>query len=203
MGISNQGFPTERDETPSCLLPTSRFGTVPNDVVESVGTISAIDNFANFQRFLAPPTPASNGYGNVSRFSIDRGREVFAQVGCHLCHTPTLRTNPLATTKALRDKSANLYSDLALHAMGPGLADDVLQGLARGDEFRTAPLWGLGKRVFFLHDGRTDDLVEAIREHKSDGNSRFGPSEANAVIERYFRLDEREKQDLLYFLRSL
>jgi CxxC motif-containing protein (DUF1111 family) len=198
MGISSQGFPIERDETRSC-----QFATVPNDVVENVGTISAIDNFANFQRFLAPPTSASNGYGNVSKLSIDKGRDLFAQVGCHLCHTPTLRTNALSTSRALRDKSANLFSDLALHAMGPGLADDVLQGLARGDEFRTAPLWGLGKRIFFLHDGRTDDLLEAIREHKSDGNSRFGPSEANAVIDRYNRLDERDKQDLVNFLRSL
>jgi CxxC motif-containing protein (DUF1111 family) len=114
-----------------------------------------------------------------------------------------LRTPANITTRALADKNANLYSDLALHAMGPGLADDILQGLARGDEFRTAPLWGLGQRVFFLHDGRTTDLVEAIREHKSEGNSRFGPSEANAVIDRFNRLDEREKRDLLNFLRSL
>ena len=63
--------------------------------------------------------------------------------------------------------------------MGPGLADDILQGAARGDEFRTAPLWGLGQRIFFLHDGRTTDLVEAIQAHQSDGNSKFGPSEAN------------------------
>jgi CxxC motif-containing protein (DUF1111 family) len=201
MGISNQGFPTERDETPSCLLPTSRFGTVPNDVVESVGTISAIDNFANFQRFLAPPVPSPDKPGGAP--SIGRGRQHFSSVGCALCHTPTLKTPANITTRALADKNANLFSDLALHAMGPGLADDILQGLARGDEFRTAPLWGLGQRIFFLHDGRTTDLVEAIREHKSDGNSRFGPSEANAVIDRFNRLDEREKQDLLNFLRSL
>ena len=83
------------------------------------------------------------------------------------------------------------------------LADDILQGLARGDEFRTAPLWGLGKRIFFLHDGRTSDLIEAIREHKSDGNSRFGPSEANAVIDRFNRLGDGDKQHLVNFLRSL
>ena len=69
----------------------------------------------------------------------------------------------VATVAALRNKIANLYSDLALHNMGPGLADDISQGGARGDEFRTAPLWGLGQRIFFLHDGRTSDLVEAIR----------------------------------------
>jgi CxxC motif-containing protein (DUF1111 family) len=201
MGITNQGFPTEREENPGCLFPTERFGTVPNDVVENVGTISAIDNFANFQRFLAPPAPSPTKPGGAS--SIGRGRQQFMNVGCALCHTPTLKTPGNITTRALAGQNANLFSDLALHAMGPGLADDILQGLARGDEFRTAPLWGLGQRVFFRHDGRTDDLLDAIREHKSDGNSRFGPSEANAVIERFNRLDEREKQDLLNFLRSL
>jgi CxxC motif-containing protein (DUF1111 family) len=87
--------------------------------------------------------------------------------------------------------------------MGPGLADDILQGGARGDEFRTAPLWGLGQRIFFLHDGRTNDLEEAIGAHASGGNSRFGPSEANAVINNYNRLSNSDQQDLLNFLRSL
>jgi CxxC motif-containing protein (DUF1111 family) len=87
--------------------------------------------------------------------------------------------------------------------MGPGLADDILQGNARGDEFRTSPLWGLGQRIFFLHDGRTTDLIEAIRAHKSAGNSKFGPSEANAVIVKFNLLTEPHKQDLLNFLRSL
>ena len=64
-------------------------------------------------------------------------------------------------------------------------------------EFRTAPLWGLGKRVFFLHDGRTSNLERAIHEHRSDG------SEANGVISRFNNLAERSKQDLLNFLRSL
>lgn len=118
------------------------------------------------------------------------------------CHTPSLKTGN-TTVAALRNQNVNLFSDLALHAMGPGLADDILQGVARGDEFRTSPLWGLGQRIFFLHDGRTTDLIQAIREHKSDGNSKFGPSEANAVVDRFNRLDQRDQQDLLNFLRSL
>jgi CxxC motif-containing protein (DUF1111 family) len=124
-------------------------------------------------------------------------------VGCALCHTPTLNTGRNVTVNALRNKSANLYSDLLLHQMGPRLADDIVQGAAAGDEFRTAPLWGLGQRIFFLHDGRTTDLLEAIRAHKSSGNSRFGPSEANAVIERFYNLGGSEQQDILNFLRSL
>jgi CxxC motif-containing protein (DUF1111 family) len=196
MGITNESFQQERDETPSCQI-----ATVPNDVTENTTTLNAIDNFSNFQRFLAPAKPSTTSPGGSS--SIARGRQQFTNLGCALCHTPTLKTNPNATVGALRNKDANLYSDLALHAMGPGLADDILQGLAKGDEFRTAPLWGLGQRLFFLHDGRTDDLVEAIQAHRSSGNSKFGPSEANAVIDRYNRLDSDDQKDLLNFLRSL
>jgi CxxC motif-containing protein (DUF1111 family) len=104
---------------------------------------------------------------------------------------------------ALRNQSVNLYSDLALHQMGPGLADNVIQNQAAGDEFRTAPLWGLGQRIFFLHDGRTDDLMTAIQAHKSGGNAQFGPSEANQVIDRFNNLRDNDQQDLLNFLRSL
>jgi len=195
MGITNELFQQERDETPSC-----QFAGVPNDVTPSVNQIPAIVGFANFQRFLAPPTPSLNTPGGSA--SIGRGRQQFANTGCTLCHTPTL-TTATTTVAALSNKAANLFSDLALHQMGPGLADDILQGAARGDEFRTAPLWGVGQRIFFLHDGRTDDLLEAIQAHRSSGNLRFGPSEANAVIDRFNRLDERDKQDLLNFLRSL
>jgi CxxC motif-containing protein (DUF1111 family) len=80
--------------------------------------------------------------------------------------------------------------------MGIGLADGVSQGQAGPREFRTAPLWGLGKRIFFLHDGRTTDLLAAIRAHQSQG------SEANVVIATFNALGESQKQDLLNFLRS-
>ena len=81
--------------------------------------------------------------------------------------------------------------------MGTGLADGVSQGSATGREFRTAPLWGLGQRIFFLHDGRTSDLFSAIRAHASTG------SEANGVVSDFLKLSEPSKQDLLNFLRSL
>jgi CxxC motif-containing protein (DUF1111 family) len=181
--------------------------------------LSAIELFAFFQRFLAPPTPSTDTPGGM--IPIDNGREVFVNVGCALCHTPMLTTG-FSTVSALRNQPVTLYSDLLLHNMGPGLADDILQGRAQGDEFRTAPLWGLGQRIFFLHDGRTSDLVEAIYEHRSYGNEnngngngnngngngngknqKFKSSEANAVIDNFDRLDPADQQDLLYFLRSL
>ena len=87
--------------------------------------------------------------------------------------------------------------------MGTGLADNISQGAAGGDEFRTAPLWGLGQRIFFLHDGRTNDLVRAIQSHASGGNRNYPSSEANGVVNGYNRLSQSDQQDLLNFLRSL
>ena len=81
--------------------------------------------------------------------------------------------------------------------MGRGLADGITQGGAGPDEFRSAPLWGVGQRVFFLHDGRTSNLLEAIAAHKSK------ESEANKVIDHFNGLKARERQDVLNFLRSL
>jgi CxxC motif-containing protein (DUF1111 family) len=200
MGISNELFQTEREANPAC-----QFADVPNSVTDTAVTttpagLSAIEKFAFFQRFLAPPIPSTTLPGGSA--SIGRGRTLFGATGCALCHTPSLMTgdSPVA---ALHNQPVNLFSDLALHAMGPGLADDILQGGARGDEFRTAPLWGLGKRLFFLHDGRTRNLIEAIQAHRSAGNTKFGPSEANAVVNNFNQLNEQQKQDLLNFLRSL
>ena len=87
--------------------------------------------------------------------------------------------------------------------MGPRLADGVAQGAAAGDEFRTAPLWGLGQRLFLLHDGRTRDLVEAINAHASQGNDNHPSSEANAVTGAFNVLSEEQKQNILDFLRAL
>jgi CxxC motif-containing protein (DUF1111 family) len=121
---------------------------------------------------------------------------LFTIAGCAFCHTPALKTGPSAIA-ALANQPVNLFSDLMTHDMGVGLADGISQGEAGPREFRTAPLWGLGQRIFFLHDGRTADLITAIRAHKSTG------SEANGVIDRFNNLNEVQKQNLLNFLRSL
>ena len=115
---------------------------------------------------------------------------------CAFCHTPTLKTGS-AQMAALAYQDVNLFSDLLLHDMGVGLSDGVSQGEAGPREFRTAPLWGLGQRIFFLHDGRTSDLITTIRAHQSNG------SEASTVVGRFNKLTETQKQQLLNFLRSL
>ena len=81
--------------------------------------------------------------------------------------------------------------------MGGGLNDRISQGDANGRDWRTAPLWGLGQRIFFLHDGRTNDLVAAIQAHAGNG------SEANGVIARFNAATRDQIADLLAFLRAL
>ena len=207
MGISNELFQQERDETPGCLFnatpeDTLNF-TTPATTGKSSGisnpaVISDIEAFANFMRMLAPPTPAS------ATPATENGRATFARIGCVHCHTPSLTTGKMIASgsstvpsAALSNQTANLYSDLLVHHMGKGLADGITQGGAGPDEFRTAPLWGVGQRVFFLHDGRTTNLVDAIRDHRSHG------SEANKVVENFNRLSTKEQQEIIDFLRSL
>jgi CxxC motif-containing protein (DUF1111 family) len=196
MGITSEIFQNEREQDTTCY-----FANVPNsvqnmDAADALTGVTSIQNFANFQRLLAPPTPVSSFPGASSQ-SIVRGRAAFTSTGCAFCHTPTLHTTDTSTVAALRAQAVNLFSDLLTHDMGVGLADGISQGQAGPRDFRSAPLWGLGQRIFFLHDGRTSDLVEAIGQHQSDG------SEANAVVNRFNGLREDVKQDLLNFLRSL
>jgi CxxC motif-containing protein (DUF1111 family) len=159
------------------------------------GAASDIVNFAMFMRMLAPPQ-AVTSFGSVSAASIQNGHNTFSQIGCAMCHTESL-TSGNSAIAALSNQTVRLFSDLLLHNMGSNLADGISQGDASGNEFRTAPLWGLGQRLFFLHDGRTADLQQAIQAHSSQG------SEANSVIGAFNGLSDSAKQDLLNFLRAL
>jgi CxxC motif-containing protein (DUF1111 family) len=193
MGITSELFQNEREQDPTCY-----FAAVPNDTqnmdaTDALAGTSAIQRFANFQRLLAPSSPSTNTLGG----SVGRGRALFEGTGCALCHTPSLQTSDTSRVAALRNKTANLFSDLLIHDMGVGLADGVSQGQAGPREFRTAPLWGLGQRIFFLHDGRTSNLLEAIQEHQSF------ESEANGVIRKFNDLGAGQQQDILNFLRWL
>jgi CxxC motif-containing protein (DUF1111 family) len=195
-GVTNELFPTEREETLTCLFNGTPEDHTRFDASTATEAISDVMKFAIFMRFLAPPEPAGETRSSA------RGRIVFTEIGCSLCHTPSLTTGR-SSSAALSEQPVGLFSDLLLHRMGRRLADDIVQGAAGPDEFRTAPLWGLGQRIFLLHDGRTTDLVEAIEAHASPGNAQFPPSEANAVIARFHALGNVETRDLLEFLRSL
>jgi CxxC motif-containing protein (DUF1111 family) len=173
--------------------------------------MSGVELFSHFMRMLAPPTPSLNTPGNATL--IAAGRATFKNVGCEFCHTASFTTGNAAIA-ALAHQPVNLFSDLLVHDMGVGLADGVSQGEAGPREFRTAPLWGLGQRIFFLHDGRTGDLLQAIQAHASAAafctdtsafgrSTCYGPSEANTVIDQFNALNASDKQAILDFLRAL
>jgi CxxC motif-containing protein (DUF1111 family) len=190
MGISNELFPTEREEKASCQKALVPNDTTNADASTPVTAMSGVELFSHYMRMLAPPTPAP------TTPSIAAGRTIFKSIGCEYCHSASF-TSGNASIAALAHQPVNLFSDLLVHDMGVGLADGVSQGEAGPREFRSAPLWGLGQRLFFLHDGRTSNLISAIRAHASSG------SEANGVVGNYLLLSETSKQNLLNFLRSL
>jgi CxxC motif-containing protein (DUF1111 family) len=219
-GVSNEVFPNERGNT-SCMgnfspednsnLRNPNNGTLTGDFsTMSSDTI----NFAFFMRLSAAPAPTTHTTSEV------HGQQVFNSIGCNLCHTATLTTGPSSMPNQ-GNVAYHPYSDFAIHHMGPDNADFVNQGGAGFDEFRSAPLWGVGQRVFFLHDGRATPknggLQAAIIDHfsveQNDINCLFGAQfrsdgvacvgEASYVIQNYVNLSNSSQQDVLNFLRSL
>jgi CxxC motif-containing protein (DUF1111 family) len=220
MGISNLLFTQDRplpEEEQRRGLPANclNLGGIgyPEDNSNPAATPNAavlddVSAFANFMRTLAPPLPGGVVLKGspVTSMSIENGRDLFSAIGCATCHNPTVgttqassTTGPLATgVGSLSHAPVNAFSDIEIHHMGTGLADNVSQGAAGGDQFRTAPLWGLGQRIFLLHDGRTKDLISAILAHDSNG------SEADIPVDNFqFNLTPSQRQDVLNFLRSL
>ena len=216
-GVSNELFTQERSASSSCRAnPTpedhshlySESGSLTGTATEMSGDAVS---FANFMRLLAPPTPTTDSPSELN------GQKLFSAIGCNLCHSPTLTSSESIFT-GQSFVTYHPYSDFALHHMGQNLADFVSQGGAGPDQFRTAPLWGLGQRIFFLHDGRANPdnggLLKAIYEHYSHNSScgfnqdftRDGvacDSEANRTIVKFDNLSEFDQQDILNFLRSL
>jgi CxxC motif-containing protein (DUF1111 family) len=217
MGISNMLFPQDRPlpgedggggsgltGLASNCLNLSGSG-YPEDISNPTQTSNAavlddVSAFANFMRLLAPPPTGGvilNGQP-VSASTIALGAGLFTSIGCATCHnvSPGV-TQASSFAPALSNVTVNSYSDIEIHHMGTGLADNVSQGGAGGDQFRTAPLWGLGQRIFLLHDGRTTNLITAITDHQGSG------SEASTVVNNYLNLSTTKQQELLDFLRSL
>jgi len=213
MGITNELFPNER-----ALPEEDQFGTglpgnclnlggigYPEDTSNPNSTPNSqvmddVSEFANFMRFLAPPLPGGVAVSGtaVSPATISQGEALFLSIGCATCHNPSPGTTQASGfAPGLTNTPVNAFSDIEIHHMGTGLADNVSQGTAGGDQFRTAPLWGLGQRIFLLHDGRTTNLVTAIQDHASTG------SEATTVISNFNGLTAAQQQAILDFLRSL
>ena len=181
MGITNPSFPHEN-------LPQGE--PIPSGcdtVADSEDDGSGVTAFTNFMRFLAPAPR------RPVTVQVQLGEQVFSQIGCASCHVPTMTTGPNSVA-ALSNQRVNLFSDLLLHAMGAGLADGIEQGRAKGDEFRTAPLWGLSRRDRFMHDGRSNTIEKAILRHGG---------EAQNARDRFGGLSPADHDALLAFLDSL
>ncbi len=225
-GVSNEVFPNERSAVPGCVFnPTPKDSTNLTVSGTPASPASAFSsdtvNFAAFMRLSAPPTPnppASGHNTSQARGSFLFGTDVNNPgIGCVLCHTRTLHTAASPFT-GMGNTDFNPFTDVALHHMSFGLADFINQGAAGFDEFRTAPLWGVGQRIFFLHDGRAGPtnggLLTAILQHDSTSpfcspGQQFDPfgiacvSEATQVTERFEALSASDKQAILDFLRTL
>ena len=186
MGITNDVFPDEPRGGVSIerMRECDRLKD-PEDAVDPRTGKRAIDNFEAFMKFLAPAPR-----GPITD-QVSAGEQVFSELGCASCHTPSLTTGA-NRSPSLNRQTLRLFSDLLLHELGTG--DGIEQGAAEPDEIRTPALWGLRLRRPLLHDGSAATPAEAIRRHGG---------EATAVIERYNRATENVRRALLAFLDSL
>ena len=137
---------------------------------------------------------------NVDDPIVQRGEELFESAKCTGCHIPTLQTGTLSDVPEVSNQTIHPYTDLLLHDMGPGLADNRPDFLAGGSEWRTPPLWGIGLikvvngHTNFLHDGRARGLLEAILWHGG---------EAEQSREAVQNMSASDRDALIAFLESL
>lgn len=137
---------------------------------------------------------------NIDGPNVKKGKAIFHELGCPSCHTPSLTTGKVEGQPHLSNQRIWPYTDMLLHDMGEGLADNRPEGVANGQEWRTSPLWGIGLtetvsgHTFFLHDGRARNLEEAILWHGG---------EAQAARDGYAALPQADREALISFVESL
>ncbi len=158
----------------------------------------ADSDLENLYRYLAtlgvPPRR------NFTEEQVVKGEALFASAGCVQCHTPTWKTSPYHPLAELRGQTIHPYTDLLLHEMGAGLADNLAEGNTSGADWRTPPLWGIGLTAgvsggeAYLHDGRARNLSEAILWHGG---------EAQTSREAFRTMSAGDRAALIKFLQSL
>ncbi len=192
MGITSDFIPEENSH------PQAGGVAIGDRVPDPEIPASTVLETVMYVRLLSPPARGEEPA------EVKQGETLFASIKCASCHIPTMMTGPNSIPQLDRTE-VNLYSDLLLHDMGSELADNRPDGNgaepADGQEWRTTPLWGLrvapdflGGEAFYLHDGRTTSLHEAIRAHGGEAE------ESRAA---YMGLSESEQQALIAFLESL
>ncbi len=196
IGISTPDHP---DPWGDCTEAQADCRTAPHGVQPRLGETEApdpvLDLVTFYSQHLAVPVRR-----DVDDPEVLRGKEMFHALGCAGCHTPKFVTRKDAPNKALAFQLIWPYSDFLLHDLGPAMADWQPVGDARGGEWRTQPLWGIGLtqtvsgHTLFLHDGRARNLSEAILWHGG---------EAEAVTDGFKALPKSDRAALLRFLESL
>lgn len=189
LGITSPLFPRE-----NCSAAQARCRQAPNGGEPELDA-RQLDDLETYLAFLAPPSPRG-----TQAPEVEKGRRLFNDMGCAICHRPQLPLGRHAVLGDLRGRTIAPYTDLLLHDMGPALADRRPDYQASGSEWRTPPLWGAGllkkinERVNYLHDGRARNIQEAIAWHGG---------EAKASQNRYIQAELAERKALLAFLQSL
>lgn len=196
--VNEQGITSRLDPTDSTTL--CKTTSDPEDVPDGPANMADIDHFAQFMRAtMAPPVDATL----MATTDAQSGKQIFNQIGCAMCHTPSILTAPTGAVidggtftvpDALGNKIIHPYSDFLLHNVGTG--DGIVQNgpADTAQKLRTPPLWGLRTRDRLMHDGLSSTRENAIARH---GN------EASGVINNYNRLSSKQKSQLLTFLNSL
>ncbi|MCV2894244.1 di-heme oxidoredictase family protein [Lentibacter sp. XHP0401] len=195
IGISNPLFPTPQGECTdlqvACLDAPHGADDVRGDEIDAEG----LDLVTFYSQNLAVPARR-----DVDDPEVLRGKELFYNTGCTSCHTPSYVTHRLEEQPAQSFQLIWPYTDMLLHDMGEGLADNRPEARATGREWRTPPLWGIGltERVsghtYFLHDGRARSLLEAILWHGGEAESN-----KDAVV----NMPKDDRAALIRFLESL
>ncbi len=184
MGITSTIFPAE-----SCA---GQPGCGPHAIEVSDQTVQDV---ALYTQTLGVPARR-----NLNDAAASQGEQLFYVAGCAGCHMPTLRTGSLPGVPEVSNQVIHPYTDLLLHDMGPGLADDRPDFQASGQEWRTPPLWGIGLlqtvngHTNLLHDGRARNLLEAVLWHGGEGTS---------ARERVRAFSAADRAALVAFLASL
>ena len=204
MGMTNSRYPEEISEGQLQINQGSMMGLLYDQLDV---TTEDMENVDLYMQSLGVPARR-----NVNDPHVIRGEQMFYQAKCHLCHVTTLHTQPRGSTLLagtelpwLGGQVIHPYSDFLLHDMGSeimgvGLNDNYVSGLARGNEWRTTPLWGVGLQqkvnghTYFLHDGRARNFVEAIMWHGGEG-------EASKNL--FKNMSKTDRDDLIAFLKSL
>lgn len=195
IGISNPLFTAGAGECTDlqadCRAATHGDGDARGTEVDAEG----LDLVTFYSRNLGVPERR-----DVDDPQVLRGKQVFYETGCTTCHQPNFVTHRLEDQPEQSFQLIWPYSDMLLHDMGPGLADNRPEARATGTEWRTPPLWGIGltKQVsghsYFLHDGRARSLLEAILWHGGEAQR-----QRNAVVD----LPTADRDALIAFLESL